>query len=428
MKKTIILILFLASTLLFAQVITPIANIQDSVSVYNGQNVTIEGVITIGAGISNNNQLNAFIQDNSGKGIMLFDYEISSAYEADLIRGNMLQVSGEVEEYVSGGVTEIKDFSYTVISSGNPDPAATILDLGTNLDIYEGTLVQATGTIYDVYPAGGGINLNIEDEDGNQLTVRVWDSTGIDLDEYVEGYVLEARGAGGMYNSNFQILAGYQDHLGEGEFVNYPYGDISERIPGEPVNITFTYPLEFDNVIMHWKTNSDIGFNLLEMIPTENNENIYETDVPAQGEGTIVEFYIVAADTNGTEYTFPEEYPQIPAYFYSYKAVSHSAILNIPARAFDPYNGETFHIEFASKNGDKAILRIYNAEGKLMRTLINTMILNSTGIIKYDWNGKDRENKLLPLGLYICFLEVIDTTNGNKKTAKAPIVIGSMLK
>jgi hypothetical protein len=426
MKKIIILILFLATTLLFAQVITPIANIQDSASVYNGQNVTIEGVITIGAGISNNNLLNAFIQDNSGKGIMLFDYDISSAYEADLVRGNILRVSGDVDEY--SGVTEIKDFSYTIISSGNPDPAATILDLGANNDIYEGTLVQVTGTIIESYWAGGGTNLNIEDEDENQLTVRVWDSTGIDLDEYIEGSVLEARGAGGMYASNFQILAGYQDHLSEGEFVNYPYGDISERIPGEPVNITFSRPQEFDTVIMHWKTNSNLDFNLLEMIPTAANENIYEADVPAQGEGTIVEFYIIAADTSGTEHKFPEEYPEVPAYFYTYKAVSHSAILNIPARAFNPYNGETFHIEFASKNGDKAILRIYNAEGKLMRTLLNIMITNSTGIIQYDWDGKDKENKLLPLGLYICFLEVIDKTNGNKKTAKAPIVIGAPLK
>ena len=426
MKKTIIIILFLASTLLFAQVITPIANIQDSVSVYNGQNVTIEGVITIGAGISNNNQLNAFIQDSSGKGIMLFDYDITSAYEADLVRGNLLQVSGEVDEY--NGVTELKDFTYSILSSGNLDPVATILDMGVNLDIYEGTLVQVTGTIYEMYYAGGGTNLNVEDENGNQLAVRVWDSTGIDLNDYDVGFILEARGAGGMYNGDFQILVGYEDHLGEGEFVNYPYGDISERIPGQSVNVTFAYPIEIDNVIMHWKTSSDLGFNLLEMFPTPTNESIYEADVPAYDEGTIVEFYIVAVDTSGTEFTFPEEFPNVPAYFYIYKTTSHSAILNIPAKVFDPYNGETFQIEFASKNGDKAILRIYNAEGKLMRTLVNMIISNSTGIIQYDWNGKDRENNLLPLGLYICLLEVIDTTNGNKKSAKAPIVIGAPLK
>ena len=426
MKKIVILILFSVSTLLFAQVITPIANIQDSVSVYNGQNVTIEGVITIGAGVSNNIQLNAFIQDNSGKGIMLFDYDISSTYEADLVRGNLLQVSGDVDEY--NGVTEIKDFSYTIISSGNPDPEATILDLENNNDIYEGTLVQITGTISDKYYAGGGTNLILEDQDENQLIVRVWDSTDIDLDEYIEGYVLEARGAGGMYMGDFQILPGYDDHLGEGDFNIYPYGDISERIPGQPVNITFSRPMEFDNVIMHWKTNRDIGFNLLEMTPTENNENIYETDVPAQGKGTMVEFYIIATDTSGIEFIFPEEYPEVPAYPYYYEALSHSAVLNIPAKAFNPYAGETFHIEFGAEYNDKAILRIYNAEGKLMRTLLNTIIGSSTGITHYYWDGKDKENKLLPLGLYICFLEVIDTANGNKKTAKAPIVIGAPLK
>ncbi len=63
-----------------------------------------------------------------------------------------------------------------------------------------------------------------------------------------------------------------------------------------------------------------------------------------------------------------------------------------------------------------------------MRTLMNTIIENSNGITHYDWNGRDKENNLLPLGLYICFLEVIDTENGNKKTAKAPIVIGAPLK
>ncbi|MDP8268620.1 MAG: hypothetical protein P9L97_07835 [Candidatus Tenebribacter davisii] len=60
-----------------------IANIQDSIGVYNGQDVTVEGIITIGTGVLNNNLLNAFIQDNSGKGIMLFDYNITSAYEND---------------------------------------------------------------------------------------------------------------------------------------------------------------------------------------------------------------------------------------------------------------------------------------------------------------------------------------------------------
>ena len=198
-------------TYLYIQDFIPIANIQENINMYNGQIIIIQGTVTIGTGIINNNQLNVFIQDNSGKGIMLFDYNIQPAYQTDLIRGNLILVSGEVNEY--NGTTEIKDFTYNIINTGNSDPDATILDLGINNNIFEGTFVQATGTIYEKYYAGGGTSFIIEDENENQLTVRVWDSTGINLDEYVVGDVLEACGAGGMYNGALQILAGYEDHL-----------------------------------------------------------------------------------------------------------------------------------------------------------------------------------------------------------------------
>ena len=47
MKKFIVLI-FLFPVIMYAQTITPIANIQDSINIYNGQNVTIKGIVTIG--------------------------------------------------------------------------------------------------------------------------------------------------------------------------------------------------------------------------------------------------------------------------------------------------------------------------------------------------------------------------------------------
>ncbi|MCK4653115.1 MAG: hypothetical protein KAU01_01565 [Candidatus Cloacimonetes bacterium] len=199
-----------------AQDIIPIANIQDSVSIYAGQQVTIAGIVTIGVGIIDGTSCSVFIQDSSGKGLHLFDYEITSEYYQDFVRGNAIMVTGVVFEYFD--ITEILNFYYTVLSTGNPDPSPIILDLSQNLTSYEGTFVQATGTIYEVYYGGVGTNLNIEDENTNQLTVRVWDSTGINVDEYVVGYILETKGVGWIYNSSFQILPGYQDHLGEGEY------------------------------------------------------------------------------------------------------------------------------------------------------------------------------------------------------------------
>ena len=429
MKKTIIIILFLASTLLFAQVITPIANIQDSLTAYTGQTVTVQGVVTIGDGLLYTGKTQFYIQDDSGRGIQLFDHTpLSTIY----VRGDLIEVTGEVGLYTgSSGQyynVQITDPLVTLISQDNnlPYPYSANGYEDTTLN---GTWASAFGQINSVWDSPYGFYQITIDVNGFDMDLQFWDSTGANVDEYIEGDVIIAHGIIAFYENTPQLSCAYEEDVDYySDTDNYPYGDISEIFSGEPVNITFTYPLDFDNVILHWKTSSDLGFNLLEMFPTTTNENIYEAEVPAQGEGTIVEFYIVAADTSGTEFTFPDEYPQVPAYSYTYKALSHGAILNIPAKVFDPYGGETFQIEFASKNGDKAILRIYNAEGKLMRTLVNTIISNSTGIIQYDWNGKDRENNLLPLGLYICFLEVIDTTNGNKKTAKAPIVIGAPLK
>ncbi len=63
-----------------------------------------------------------------------------------------------------------------------------------------------------------------------------------------------------------------------------------------------------------------------------------------------------------------------------------------------------------------------------MATPYNGFINSSTGTQTMEWNGRDKDNKQLPIGLYIAFLEVVKSGSGDKKTAKAPIVIGVPLK
>ncbi|RLC52819.1 MAG: hypothetical protein DRI23_01945 [Candidatus Cloacimonadota bacterium] len=418
-----LLILLLIPVFCYSQTITPIANIQDSISVYNGQIVTIQGIITIGAGVTNNLQMNAFIQDDSGKGIELFAFDIPP-YLTDLVRGNELEVTGEVDEY--NGVTEIKDFSWSVLSTGNPEPEPIDVNLSLNLNGYEGTLVLAVGEITDAYWAGGGNNVIISDLENYSTTIRIWDSTGITIDDYEIGDIIEAVGVGGMYNNAFQILAGYQDQIRLGEFDIYPYGDIADPQSGFPVEVTFSYPETFEPVTLFWKTNEDLEFNQLPMLLQEARDDLYTTNIPAQSAGTKVEFYITAVDTAGVETTFNSLlYP----YFYYVVPVNKTkAVLNVPPKAFNPYMGESFPIEFASQIGDKAILRIYNAEGKLVFQPQNIIISGNSGNNTYNWNGKDKDGKLVPIGLYICYLEVINPETGKKKTAKAPIVVGVPLK
>ena len=429
MKKFFILLLFLP-VIIYAQTITPIANIQDSVSFYNGQIVTIQGIITIGVGVTHNLRCNVFLQDNSNRGMMIFDYDITPAFQQDLVRGNELRVTGEVDEY--NGVTELTDFSYVVISTGNPEPIPVYIELNQNLNSYEGTLVRVVGVITDTWWAGGGTNIVITDYTGLfSTTIRVWDSTGLDVSQYVVGYLLEVVGIGGIYAGAFQILPGYQDQLRAGEFDNYPYGDISEQIAGVPIEITFAYPGDFSAVNLYWKTNQAVDWNLVEMEIQGSRDAVYVTELPSQKAGKIVKFYIETIDSLGTETIFPDGFlvdPAIDPYSFVIEVAKLKAVLTVPPKAFNPYDGESFPIEFGSRNGDKAILRIYNAEGKLVFEPQNIIISSPSGIATYNWNGKDRENKIVPLGLYICYLEIIETDSGHKKTAKAPIVVGAPLK
>ncbi len=435
MKYTLIIIFFLASTLVFAQNITPIANIQDSLSVYDGQTVIVQGVVTIGDDLLYSGKTQFYIQDDSGRGIQIFDH---TPLTITYVRGDLIEVTGEIGLYTGSSSSyynvQVNDPVVTLVSQGNelPDPYPVN---GYEDFTMNGTWASANGEIIDIWDSTFGFYQITIDINGVEMDLQFWDSTGANVEVYIIGDVIIAHGIIAFYESVPQLSCAYEEDVDyssvpepDPDNDDYPYGDISERIPGEPVNITFTDTLGFTNVIMHWKTNRDINFNLLEMTITEADENIYEAEVPAQGEGTMVEFYIIASDTSGTEFIFPEEDTGLLSYSYNYKATSHIAVLNIPAKAFNPYSSESFHIEFGAEENDKAILRIYNAEGKLERTLFNDIIADQNGINQYDWDGRDKENNLLPLGLYICFLEVIDAENGNKQTAKAPIVNGAPLK
>lgn len=428
MKKIIILILFLATIALFGQTITPIADIQNNLNDYLNDEVTLQAVVTIGDDLLYPTKTQFYIQDESGHGIQIFDHTpLPIVYN----RGDEIEVTGIVNLYTgSSGQyydVQISDPEVTLLSSGNmlPEPHEAT---GNEDFVMNGTWTNAIGIIVEIWDSPYGfyqITININ---RTEMDLQFWDSTGANVDQFVEGDEIEAFGAIAFYDNIPQLSCAYSEDIDY--YIDDIYSDINfeePENPGESVLIGFPYDEPCNSVYLYWKSNRDLRYNIIEMDSTASREIEYFATIPGQLEGTYIKFYISVIDTMGNEIIYPENFPD-EFFEYDYPVKHHSAILTIPAKAFNPYSGETFPIEFGAKEDDKAILRIYNAEGKLMRTLFNRMITNSTGIIQYDWNGKDKENKLLPLGLYICFLEVIDTTNGNKKTAKAPIVIGAPLK
>jgi hypothetical protein len=159
-----------------------------------------------------------------------------------------------------------------------------------------------------------------------------------------------------------------------------------------------------------------------ELQQDETNPEKFSGNIPPQKAGVAVHIGVYAIDDSG------DETLKFDLATYTYPVKTHTAILKLPARPFKPHEGEKIPINYYSQKGDKIILRIYNAEGKLMFTPRNEIIAAEDGINEYEWDGRDKYNKLLPIGLYICHLEVFNRETGNKKTEKAPIVIGTELK
>jgi hypothetical protein len=144
------------------------------VTQYDGHVVEIQGVITMGAGVLYSDRLSTYIQDSSGRGLMLYDPDLTAAYLRDIVRGNRLQVTGTVEEY--NGTTEVTDFTYTVVETGVDVDDVVVVNSVAGIQDYaswEGTCVKLTGTVSSISTAGTGANIVVVD-DNIELTVRVW--------------------------------------------------------------------------------------------------------------------------------------------------------------------------------------------------------------------------------------------------------------
>ncbi len=210
-----------------------IATIRENWSDWDGQTVTLQGVVTIGSNILRTDRTSAYFQDASGKGLNLYDGTITN-----LEKGDSIEVTGELAEY--NGVYELKNFasSYTVLASNVPIPNVVTISVGALVEdpaAYEGSYFQINGTVADrADNVGGGSNITIEDVTG-RTTVRIWNSTNAlfnslevlvneELDSLLQpGNMVSVKGVGSLYKDSPQVLLGYAE-------------DVEYYIPGEPGN------------------------------------------------------------------------------------------------------------------------------------------------------------------------------------------------
>jgi len=214
------------------EVIT-IRTIRDNWNNWNGETVTLNGVVSIGSNVLRTDRTSAYMQDQSGSGLNLFDYNIT-----DLMQGDSIEITGTLEEYQ--GVIELTGWgsNYTVIANSKPIPAVQEISIAALNDAptyWEGSYFQISGTVAErADNIGGGSNIIIEDVTG-RTTVRIWNSTNAlfnslevlvneELDGLLQpGNMVSVKGVGSIYNNSPQVLLGYAE-------------DVEYYVSGEPGN------------------------------------------------------------------------------------------------------------------------------------------------------------------------------------------------
>ena len=168
--------------------------------------VTVRGIVTIGgSGLLYPTQTKAYIQDASGRGLQLFDYNLIDGLD----RGDEVEVVGYSGYYNT--TYQIKDFVFRELSSGNDIPEPISVNAAqANSSNFEGTLIAFTGSITQVTPISTtGNNYTIDDV----TAVMIWNSTGIDVSNLIVGFRGEFVGVGSQYNESFQLLVGYDSDI-----------------------------------------------------------------------------------------------------------------------------------------------------------------------------------------------------------------------
>ncbi len=193
--------------------LTPISEIHAHIDSLNGLVTTIQGVVTMGVNLLQTGVSKGYIQDESGRGLNFFDGVVLE----DLARGAEVKMAGIVELY-GGSTVEIRDFSYELISTGNPLPAAvSVTPDQANSSDWEGTLIEVEGEVTDIWTNTTNTltKYTVTDPNNSSSSTAVvnWHTTGLDLSSILLNSHNRFKGVGSAYNGEFQMLIAYREDL-----------------------------------------------------------------------------------------------------------------------------------------------------------------------------------------------------------------------
>ena len=229
---------------------TAIADIHTNFNQFQGQVVTIKGLVTIGAGIFSTVYTSAYVQDDSDAGLNIY---YASAVLADMNQGHLVEVTGEVGEY--NGLHELKYYSHSVLDEAQPLPEPLVIEtnLLNNVDAQPGRWVTVEGQIESI---SDGPHINMMVNDGSDAGKIYFDpDAGLDVSGFIVGESIRVAGVKTVYNYEGQLQPGYQEDI---EKIGPNHITCSLQRPGE-YSLSQNYPNPFN-------PNTEISYSLAQPI------------------------------------------------------------------------------------------------------------------------------------------------------------------
>ncbi len=434
-------------------------------SEYNGQSVTVRGIVT-----AINRGSSLYIGDPEGgpwSGLYVYHGNTSNLVEL----GDMVDLTGTVDEYYD--LTELTNVtSANIISQNNPIPITPLLtsDLPYNnnsSEQYEGVMVRFNDVqiksnldSYGQFKIADSSNVQAMVDDvlyvpqASQIVVNEWwyQIQGVVDYHSVAGYKILPRDANDMIkiddpsNASIRIATATNAELDQINTLNV----YTSKLKSEWGIREYYMSIRIDPAVVLYQ-----GFEI------EGTLSSFEPTQTVSADGDIITLHYAGQETliAGEDDTVlikllfePKTYGDIVINLDEFryddiditslsngklmvKITENVAHLNIGTDAsgknsFDPSMNEKINIEYGTRTGflARAIIRIYDAQGRLVATPIHQNFTSSTGIESTTWNGRDSNMKLLSPGLYYCHAEVSNRETGKRYNTVQPIVIKSRLK
>lgn len=432
-------------------------------SPYVGQSVTVRGIVT-----AVNRGSSFYIGDEGGgpwSGLYVYHGNTSNQVEM----GDLVDLTGTVDEYYN--LTELVSVtSFNIISRNNPIPVTPLstADLPYNnaaSEPYEGVLVRfndvqirTTMDNYGQFRISDASNVQAMVDDvlyvpqASQIVVgQTWyQMQGVVDYHSVAGYKILPRSAEDMIrvddvsNSTIRMQSAGDAAVNEISTLNV----LTTKLNANWGVREYSMKIRFDKNQVLFQ-GIEIEGTLTQSQPTvtltdENDLHIHygvQESIIAPDESVLIRLKFQPLNYGDITIDLYEfMYDDVPITSLvdgklQVKITKNIAHLNISTDAggkniFDPAMNEKLNIEYGTKTGflARALIRVYDAQGRLVATPLHQNFTSSSGIERMVWDGRDSNLKRLEPGLYYCHLEVSNRESGKSYKTVQPIVIKSRLK